>query len=404
MEDRRVPALALHPTVWNGDRPVMFSHVMPATASKLSAKVAMQPLKLRFYQISIHPPHQLTLHTISKLNTKTAGGVVISTMISRSAFRAQHALRAQRVVVRRGARFESTVSKATPDTGAGSGALTGGLAGGGAALLIVYSWYHFSGAKGAVQTAKQSKAYLDKATNSLKVKFDEKTPDNIDEVIKALRDAANKYAAFIPFASQYVDSAFDDLDAVRRKHGSEVDSVVREAYAELRDASKQEMNMQTAGEVYSILAKHIERLLHLGKDAAEDVLNNHPQLKEKLGGSADQLKQLGDRIGPQAKQEIDQTWKQVNELLQGGLTATTLVKAQSLLREKTQKLQEMGEQAFNQGWDQLKPLLDKNPKVKEAVEGNMDALKQGNISETVSKVKDAVQSGNVQDLQQYIDQ
>lgn len=38
-----------------------------------------------------------------------------------------------------------------------------------------------------------------------------------------------------------------------------------------------------------------------GKDAAEDVLENHPQLKEKLGGSADQLKQLGEQIGPKAK-------------------------------------------------------------------------------------------------------
>ena len=61
------------------------------------------------------------------------------------------------------------------------------------------------------------------------------------------------------------------------------------------------MNMQTAGQVYNVLTKHVERLLDIGKDTAEDVLENHPQLKQKLGGSADQLKQLGEQIGPQAK-------------------------------------------------------------------------------------------------------
>ena len=88
---------------------------------------------------------------------------------------------------------------------------------------------------------------------------------------------------------------------MRKRHGPEVDNVVSEAYGELRDASKNGLNMQTAGQVYQILTKHLERLLELGKDAAEDVLENHPQLKDKLGGSADQLKQLGEQLGPKAK-------------------------------------------------------------------------------------------------------
>lgn len=237
----------------------------------------------------------------------------------------------------------------------------------------------------------------------IQIKFEENTPDT-DTALKTLRDAANKYATFIPGAKQYVDSTFDDLETIRKKHGGEVDEAVSQTYGELREASKNGMSMQTAGDVYSILSTLAERLLELGKDSAEEVLENHPQLKEKLGGSADQLKQLGERIGPQAKKEIDETWKQVNELVQGGLNAGTLMKAQSLLQEKTQKLREMSQQAFDQGWEQVKPMLEKNPQVKEFVESNMDALKQGNVSETVSKVKDAVQSGNMQDLQQYVDQ
>lgn len=95
-------------------------------------------------------------------------------MIPRTALRTtQRAVRVNRNAIRRNARFESTTSKVTPDTAAGSGgasgAITGGLAGGGAALLAVYGWYHFSGTKSAVQTAKQTKAYVDSATESLKV-------------------------------------------------------------------------------------------------------------------------------------------------------------------------------------------------------------------------------------------
>ena len=161
--------------------------------------------------------------------------------------------------------------------------------------------------------------------------------------------------------------------------------------------------MQAAGEVYTALSKHIQRLLELGKDAAEDLLNNHPQLKEKLGGSAEQLKELGDRLGPEAKKEIDETWSQINDLVKQGLQAGTAMQAYSLLQEKTQKLREMGEKAFSEGWEQLKPVLDKNPKIKEFVEQNKDALQQGNISDTINQVKGAVQSGDMNDLQQYVD-
>ena len=62
--------------------------------------------------------------------------------------------------------------------------------------------------------------------------------------------------------------------------------------------------------------------------------------------------------------------------MQQGVQAGTAMQAYSLLQEKIQKLQLMGQKAFNQGWEQLKPMLDKNPKVKEFVEQNKDALQQ----------------------------
>ena len=143
-------------------------------------------------------------------------------MLQRTALRTQRAAAQPHrapLRVRRNVRFQSQSSKVTPDSPGASGAITGGLAGGAASLIIVYAWYSFSGTKGAVQAAKQTKSYVDSAVNSLKVQWEDKTPDT-DTALKTLRDGANKYATFIPGAKQYVDSAFDDLETIRKFAGS----------------------------------------------------------------------------------------------------------------------------------------------------------------------------------------
>lgn len=294
-------------------------------------------------------------------------------------------------------------ASATPETSSGAGALTGGLAGGGAALVITYAWYSLSGAKSAVQTAKEAQGYINSAKDSLKVQFQDKTPDT-NQAIETLKQTALKYAGWVPGGKAYVDSAFRDLESVRQKHGTEVDNIVSETYEELRDVSKKGFNLDTASETYNVLSKQFERLLSLAGDASEDILNNHPELKQKVGGSADQLKQLGQRLGPEAKKEVDETWKQVREVVQGGLTIDSADKIRRMIQEKTQKLREMGEQAFNQGFEQLKPMLEKNPQVKKLVEENMETLKQGNVGEGIEKVKNAISSGSTEQLESYFQQ
>ena len=284
------------------------------------------------------------------------------------------------------------------------GAVTGGLVGGGAALAVTYAWYHFSGAKSAVQTAQQAKEYLTNATDSLKIKFEDKTPDT-NEAIQTLRETANKYASFVPGGRGYVDAAFDDLESVRKKHGDQVDNIVREAYGELRDVPKNGLSLETVSSGWDVLSKHLERLASLAGDASEDILNNHPQLKEKLGGSADQLKQLGERLGPEAKKQVDETWSQINDIVKQGVSVDSIAKVKKLVEDKTQKMRQMGEQAFNQGFEeQIKPMLDDNPKIKQLVEENMDTLNSGNVAEIYEKVKSAVSSGSSQDLEGYIEQ
>jgi len=318
----------------------------------------------------------------------------------------QRAARPLARAVRQNARATKNVRYASDaaKTGAGSGAVTGGLVGAGAALAVGYGYYHFSGAKTAVQTAQQAKSYLDSGVDQFKIKFNEKTPDT-NQAIQVLKESAQKYASFIPGGRGYVDSAFEDLESIRKKHGDEVDNIVRDTYAELRDASKKGFSLETASDSWNILSKRIEQLLSLAGDAGEDILNNHPELKKKLGGSTDQLKQLGQKYGPEAKKQVDETWDQIRDIAKSGITITSAGKIQQLVQDKIQKIKEMGEKAFDQGFEQVKPLLEKSPEVKKFVEENMQTLKQsGNMSEAVQKVKDAVNSGSTQDLQKYVDQ
>jgi len=260
-----------------------------------------------------------------------------------------------------------------------------------------YTWYHFSGAKTLVNTAHQTSQYFEQTAKQLK----EKTPEP-NEALKFLRETAESYAKFIPGASAIVGSTFDDIDTIREKNGDKVDKIVREAYGELKDASSGGLNVATATKIWEIIQKYSKEIGGLAGDSASEIINNHPYLKEKVGGNIDQLKQLGDKLGPEAKKQVDQTWDQIRDITKNGLNADTVSKIQKLVQEKSQQLQKLGDEAWKKGLDQAKPYFDKNPKLKSLIMDNVDSLKQGNVGELMSKVKDAAESGNTDDIQDYI--
>ncbi|RMY51138.1 hypothetical protein D0863_14678 [Hortaea werneckii] len=334
-------------------------------------------------------------------------------MLSRSAIRSTRVARvakpSTRVPVRRNVRFQSTESSGSSSSnGGGIGGMSptasAALIGFGASTVTFYAYYQATGLSTAVKTAKQAKSYVDDSVKQLKSQFKDATPDNPNEVIQALRETANKYARWLPGGREYVDKAFDDLEKIRQQHGGEVDNIVREAYGELRDASKQGMNLEMLGNVWEVLQKHLRRLSGLAANAGQAILDNHPQLKQQFGGSFDQLKQLGDKAGPKAQQVVNDTWSQVSQILSGGFKLDTFDQIKKLVDQKTDEVKQMGDEAWQKGYEQIKPMLGKNEKVKQLVEENMDALKQGNVGETVQKVQNAVNSGNMQDLESYVQQ
>lgn len=294
-------------------------------------------------------------------------------------------------------RFQSTSSGQSPS--GTNPALLGGLAGGTAAFVAGYAWYHFSGAKTLIKTSKEVQAYLDQAKQTIA----EKTPEP-NAAFKWLKDSAQSYAALIPGGRDYVDSTFKKLEKIQGQHGEEFDKVIKDAYNELKDIShKGGLNVDTAAQLARALQKYLDRLLELGGDVAEDILDQHPQLKDKVGGSFEQLKQMGDAYGPQAKEEVDKTWEQITGLLKKGVSIDSANDISNLIQEKKQKLEKLGDETWQKGIEEVKPYLEKNTKVKELVENNAQALKKGNVEELWNKVKDSVSSGKTEDLQKYVE-
>ncbi|KAL8865300.1 MAG: hypothetical protein Q9174_006961 [Haloplaca sp. 1 TL-2023] len=254
------------------------------------------------------------------------------------------------------------------------------------------------GTKTLVNTAHEAKATFNKYSQQVS----QSSPEPA-EALKWLRDTARSYTFFVPGARGYIDTFFDDIDAIHKKHGKEVDSIVAEAYKELKEAIGSEgVTVTSAQKTWNIFEKYAKRLGDLAGDATDDILNNHPALKKQVGGNIDQLKRMGDRYGPEAKKQIDETYHQIGDILKNGITASTIPQIQSLVQDKAQKVQELGNKLWDQGMEKAKPYLDKSPQVKKLIEDNKEQLKQGNAHELAKKIEEGVQSGNTDSLEEYV--
>ena len=259
-----------------------------------------------------------------------------------------------------------------------------------------------AGVKTFVNTLHKSKATFNSYTQSLKSSSPDIEPS---EAIEWLRSTAKSYTFIIPGASGYIDTAFDDIDAIRSKHGKEVDGIIREAYSELKEiTSKDGMSLASASKAWEVLQKHLQRVGDLAGDAGQDILKNHPALKDKIGGNLDQLKQMGEKYGPEAKKQVEETTQRVKDIMKQGMHVDSIPKIQSLVQEKMQQIQKLGGNLWDESYQKAKPLLDKSPQTKNLVEENKEALKKsGNVQELYQKIQDAVSSGSTDDLKQYVD-
>ncbi|KAJ9121867.1 hypothetical protein QFC22_002490 [Naganishia vaughanmartiniae] len=325
-----------------------------------------------------------------------------ATPIARSAIRTSRttSLPKRQAIQRavRQARFNSTNAggpNASTPAANGSSALVGGLVGGGLVVAAGYGYYYFSGVKTAVDTVRTTKDYFNSSLNTLK----EKAPEP-NQALEWLHETANSYAKFVPGGKSYVDAAFKDIDVVRQKHGDEVNKIVGKTYDELKKTSEQNgLSLETATKSWEVLQDALKQISALAGDAAGDILNNHPDLKKQVGGNIDKLKELGDKYGPEAKAQVDKTWDQIRDIMKSGISVGTIGKVKQLVDEKTEQIKQLGDKAWDTGLETAKPYLAKNPKIKELIEKNGDALKQGDVTTLFKKLSSGV---DAKDIESYV--
>jgi len=247
------------------------------------------------------------------------------------------------------------------------------------------------------KAAREADKKYQQAASTLK----DKAPST-DEAISRVKQFCYAYVAWVPGGRQYVDTAFKDFESIRERHGEDVDRIVAETYQQFQDVAKSGLSMESASKAYDALAELGQKLAKLAGSAADQILENHPQLKEKVGGPINQLKQMGEQYGPEAKKMVDETWDQVGDILAGGFSADSVDKVRRLVEDKSQKLRQFGDQAWQKGLEQAKPYLDKNPQVKELVMKNQDKLRQGNATALFKQVKTAAEGGDFQKFEEYI--
>ncbi|KAL7918958.1 hypothetical protein ACQKWADRAFT_302755 [Trichoderma austrokoningii] len=312
---------------------------------------------------------------------------------------------ALRVPKRQPIRLQSTSSTSSSSSAAaeGSGSLGAGIIGGVAGAALFYGIYSFT-------PAGRTASKLNKAVKEAEKKYQEaakalqaKTPSS-SEAVDSIKQFAYSYVGWIPGGRGFVDAAFKDWETVRKEHAEEADKIVGDAYKKFQDISRSGLGIETVSRAFDALADLAKQIASLMGDALSDVVDNHPQLKEKLGGNIARLKEMGEQYGPEAKKQVDETWSQVRDIFAGGFGAASLAKAKQLIEEKTERVQKLGDEAWKKGLEEAKPLLDKSPKVKELVEKNADVLKRGQIKDVFDRVRNAVKSGDLGDLEKYVEQ
>ncbi|KAK4619384.1 hypothetical protein CLAFUW4_11020 [Fulvia fulva] len=282
-------------------------------------------------------------------------------------------------------------------------AIKGGVVGGGLVALAWYTWHNFFEDVRHPHITEQPKNYLDFGAEQFRVIFREITPGPTDEVIRALKEVADEYSPWIPGGREFVEKSFSDLQRVRKHHETEVNEIVRDTYDELRDVSnRRSARLEAVNATWYILSRRLEEISSLAGDVAHQILESHPEMRDKLDCSFDQLRQLCDRLGPGAKREVDETFSEVSRIVKQGVDASTADDIRRKVQAKAQEIRQRSDRAWSLAMEQLQPALERNPRVKRIVDENLETLRQGRAKEVAEKIRQAVMSGSNGEFERYI--
>jgi gas vesicle protein len=277
--------------------------------------------------------------------------------------------------------------------------VVGGVAGAG----LLYGAYLLTPTGKMMRKVNAAARETDRHYQQVAASIKDKTPTT-DEAVDKIKQFCYSYVSWVPGGRQYVDTAFDDLAAIRESHGDEVDKIVSDTYREFQEIARAGLSLEAASKAYDALTNIAKKIASLSGKTADQILERHPQLNDKVGEPIRQLKQMGAQYGPEARKLADETWSQVGDVMAGGFSAENADKVRKIVEERTQQIRRIGDDLWDKGLEQAKPYLDKSPRLKELVTGNSDLLKQGNVAGLFKQIKDLGEGGDLGKLEDYVRQ
>lgn len=295
-------------------------------------------------------------------------------------------------------RFQSTSSS----SGSTSSHAISGLAGGAVTAAALYAFYSYSSVGKAANTVTKTITNANQTFETAAKQLQEGAVPEADKAVDAVKEFVLSYAAWIPGGKVYVDKIFDKLKSVQDKHKSEVNDLIKNLYKQMQEISKGGLTMESASKAADALSEFGEGIAALSTRAAGDILEQVPEAKKHLGGVVDQLQSLSKQHGEDVEKQVSEVWSKVKDIFAGGFSDENIAKAKKLAEDKLAELQKLGDETWNKALKEAQPYLEKNPKVKELIEKNADALKSGNTKELFEKARKAVDSKNLDELQKYV--
>ncbi|KAK1229194.1 hypothetical protein PQX77_007766 [Marasmius sp. AFHP31] len=170
-------------------------------------------------------------------------------------------------------------------------------------LEIGYGYYHFSGIKQAVETAKNVKVYLEQTRESVLKKHP-------NEAVEYLRKVAKTYGALVPGSGRVIDRVFNAVEEVVEEHQEEASEIMLQAQVEIQEVMKRKKeisNVELASEVMNVLSVHLAAIVALGSKAggklADPLWVHLPDMtpaRDKVAESVGAIKGLTSRVWPRS--------------------------------------------------------------------------------------------------------
>uniref|UniRef100_A0A0W0FE72 Uncharacterized protein n=1 Tax=Moniliophthora roreri TaxID=221103 RepID=A0A0W0FE72_MONRR len=171
--------------------------------------------------------------------------------------------------------------------------LLAGLVGGG--LVVGYAYYHLSGIKNAIDTAKQAKQYLIQTRESV-------IQRHPNEAVEYLRKAAKSYATLVPGSNLVIDRIFNSIDAIVEEHQEEASEILLQAQVKIQEIIKRKElgNVELSAEIMEVLGVHLTALGLLGAKAGgqlvDPLLQRLPKVRVDVPQAGEKLRVLVEKV------------------------------------------------------------------------------------------------------------